>query len=93
MFIIAAILIILIFILVVVYFRMRKTKTVALIKPKEQIKEFYKSAEGEFKIIGYKDEFIVTKDKKLDFLVKNGQIVASRDKRIGKEFVYYEVKQ
>lgn len=91
MFIIA---VIFVFLLVVsIYFSMRKQKLVTLIKPREQINEFYKSIEGEFKVIGYKDEFIVTKNENLEFLVINGQIVASRDKRIGKEFVYYEVKQ
>ena len=88
MFIIAVILVF--FLVVAIYcISIRKQKPATTIKHREQINEFYKSVEGEFKVAGYKDEFTVTKDENIEFLVVNGQIVASRDKRVGEKFVYY----
>lgn len=49
----------------------------------------YKSKEGEFDILGVKNEFVVMKNKKIEFLVKDGQIIACRDLRVGNEFIYY----
>lgn len=91
MFIIAVILVLVL--VIFFYFSKVKQKPTDTAKPKEQINVRYKSIEGDFRVIGYKDEFIVTKNENIEFLVKNGQIIASRDLRIGQEFVYYEVKQ
>ena len=58
-------------------------------KENERIDLTYKSKEGEFDILGVKSEFVVMKNKKIEFLVKDGQIIACRDLRVGNEFIYY----
>lgn len=59
-------------------------------KQKEKkVYEQFSCVEGDFIIKGRKDNFLVKKNGNLEFLVKDGQIVASRDLRIGKDFVYY----
>lgn len=61
-------------------------------KEAEIINQTYNSAEGNFVISGEKDRFIITKNELISFLVEDGQIVACMDKRVDKEFKYYEVK-
>lgn len=51
----------------------------------------YREANGRtFKIKGDEDTFIISKNKQYDFLVKQGRIVASRDRSRSRKFVYYE---
>lgn len=52
----------------------------------------YSCDEGNFKIDGTKDMFIIDKNSKYEFLVKNGQIVACKDKNVSLDFVYYGVE-
>ena len=61
-------------------------------KEAEIINQTYNSAEGNFVISGEKDRFIINKNELISFLVEDGQIVACMDKRVDKEFKYYEVK-
>lgn len=55
----------------------------------KRISQKYSCEEGDFVIKGKKDRFIISKNKDIEFLVKKGQIVASRDLRVSKDFVYY----
>lgn len=65
--------------------RSRKTKTQGNIR----IKQSYISNEGKFYINGKKNSFSISKNGVFEFLVKDGQIVACKDKRNGADFVYY----
>lgn len=56
------------------------------------IHQTYNSSDGDFVISGEKDEFTITKNNSISFLVKDGQIVACMDKRASNEFKYYEDK-
>jgi len=86
--------IIMVVVILFVYYRKKGNRQVVNTRTKgrEKIYSQYQSDEGNFEVVGYKDEFTVKKNGNIEFLVKNGQIIASRDLRIGKEFVYYEVK-
>jgi hypothetical protein len=42
-----------------------------------------------FDVFGYKDDFIIRKNGNIEFLIKDGIIVASRDLRVTRNFVYY----
>ena len=77
MFIIAVILVF--FLVVTIYcISIRKQKPATTIKPREQINEFYKSVEGEFKVAGYKDEFTVTKDENIGYELENQGLMIFR---------------
>ena len=43
-----------------------------------------------FEIIGYKNDYIISKNNRYDFKVKNGKIIASRDRNATNEFIYYD---
>jgi len=58
-------------------------------RKEKKVFQQYSSKEGDFVISGRKDNFRIKKDANIEFLVKDGQIVASRDLRVGKDFVYY----
>ena len=58
-------------------------------RKRTKIREKYRCQEGEFDIRGHRDDFIISKNKNIDFLVKDGMIVAGRDKRVDKNFVFY----
>ena len=51
--------------------------------------EQYSCEEGHFIVKGRRDNFKVRKNGNIEFGVKDGQIVASRDLRISRDFVYY----
>ncbi len=53
------------------------------------VSQKYKCYEGDFVIVGKKDNFKITKDNQFEFLVKDGQIVATKDLKASDEFVYY----
>ena len=58
-------------------------------KSKEKkVYEHYSCEEGNF-MKGRKNNFVVRKNGNIEFVVKDGQIVASRDLRISRDFVYY----
>ncbi|MDD7794367.1 hypothetical protein [Clostridium sp. 'White wine YQ'] len=54
------------------------------------LKGEYNCKEGNFKYIGDKDNFVVSKDNRFEFLVKDGVIVACKDKKRHSDFVYYK---
>lgn len=54
-----------------------------------KVNESYTCEDGNFKVSGDRNCFIIEKDKQYDFLVQNGLIVACKDKRISSKFVYY----
>lgn len=59
-------------------------------KSKEKkVYEHYSCEEGNFIVKGRKNNFVVRKNGNIEFVVKDGQIVASRDLRISRDFVYY----
>lgn len=58
-------------------------------KGPKRIYQKYSCGEGEFLVKGKKDDFTINKNYNIEFLVKNGRIIASRDLRINKDFVYY----
>ena len=66
-------------------------------KPRKEkpidVSQEYKCNEGDFIVVGKKDNFKITKDNQFEFLVKDGQIVATKDLKVSNEFVYYGGKQ
>lgn len=49
----------------------------------------YKCQQGNFKIEGIKSGFTIKKNSRFEFLIKDGQIVACKNKRKNGDFVYY----
>lgn len=45
--------------------------------------------EGTFYISGKKEEFIINKNNKFEFLVRDGQIIAYKDKKNNNAFTFY----
>lgn len=70
---------------VVIFVFYRKLKK----KYRKKVFEQYSCIEGNFVIKGKKDNFLIKKNGNIEFMVKNGKIVASRDLRVDKNFVYY----
>lgn len=68
----------------IVFFYLKKRKYRFL-----KIDTIYESDEGRFEIKGTKREFIIKKDGKFEFLIRDGQIVAVKDKRRSQDFVNY----
>lgn len=68
---------------ILIFFKMSKKKQ------EKKIFEKYSCEEGNFVVKGRKDQFKVIKNGNIEFMVKDGQIVASRDLRIGRDYVYY----
>ena len=56
---------------------------------KRKFNKRYDLKNGKFIIKGSKEKFIIKKDNRFEFLVKNGRIIAFRDLNISKDFVYY----
>ena len=69
-------------IIFVFYTKLKKSR-------QNKVFEHYSCEEGIFIVKGRRDNFKVKKNGNIEFVVKDGQIVASRDLRIGKNFVYY----
>lgn len=55
----------------------------------DNIKEMYHCNEGSFIATGKRDKFIIKKGKYFSFLVVDGTIVACKDSRESKNFVFY----
>ena len=53
------------------------------------ISENYSCADGTFEAFGKKNHFTIKKNNKIEYLVKDGQIVACRDITKSPDFVYY----
>ena len=63
--------------------------SIYFIKREKKIKITYSGKEGEFNIKGKKSDFIIVKNKRYVFRVKNGEIVSVADrKKWGKNVVY-----
>ena len=56
----------------------------------KRINERYKLFNSDFTAKGKIGNFIINKDKRFDFLVEDGVIVACRDRKRFKEFIYYD---
>lgn len=56
---------------------------------KKKINIRYELKEGTFIIKGSKEKFIIKKDDRFEFLIKNGRIIAFKDLSISNDFVYY----
>lgn len=56
---------------------------------KKKINRRYELKEGTFIIKGSKEKFIIKKDDRFEFLIKNGRIIAFKDLSISNDFVYY----
>ncbi|MFI3201645.1 MAG: hypothetical protein R3Y54_08995 [Eubacteriales bacterium] len=60
------------------------------LKNNPKLKKTYRCEDGKFKVKGKRNNFIVRKNKKIEFLVKDGNIVACRDLRVSRKFILYE---
>ena len=56
---------------------------------KKKIKKHYSCEDGEFDIIGKKEQFIIVKNGDFEFIVKNGKIISCKDKRNSDNIIYY----
>ncbi len=50
----------------------------------------YRVENNMFHIKGNKDEFIIKKNDKVEFLIKDGEIVAIKNAKVDENFVYYK---
>ncbi len=75
--------------IVIVYFVLCKTGYLNSKSDNGRVSQIYESKEGRFVISGQKNNFVITKNENIAFLVKDGQIVACKDKRVGDDFKYY----
>ncbi len=55
----------------------------------QNITQVFTIGDDKFEVVGKQDNFIITKNNLIAFIVKDGQIIASRDLRISDKFVYY----
>lgn len=72
---------------VIIYLFCRKKSKISLVET--GINCEYKCEHGNFKIKGKKSDFTIKKNDQFEFLIKDGQIIACKDKRKNLEFVYY----
>lgn len=79
-------LLIIIFVYIVHLFNKRKKK---MVLAEGRLYCEYKCQQGNFEIEGIKSSFTIKKNSRFEFLIKDGQIVACKDKRKNDEFVYY----
>lgn len=57
---------------------------------KNRVKISINNANGKYKVSGNKNKFVIKKDKRFEFLVEDGVIVACKDKLRDDKFKYYE---
>ena len=57
---------------------------------KNKFNRRYELKEGKFIIKGSKEKFIIKKDDRFEFLIKDGRIIAFKDLTISNDFVYYD---
>ncbi len=55
----------------------------------KRVKRVYVSGNDVFNIVGTKNEFKITKNNGVSFLVKDGRIIACKDNRVSNEYKYY----
>ncbi|MCE9674411.1 hypothetical protein [Paraclostridium bifermentans] len=75
-----------IIILIYVIFKL----SVYLKSKKTLLNECIEIDENQFHIKGNEDKFIIKKNDRFEFIVKDGKIIASRDNIRHKKFKYYE---
>jgi|GEM_PF-2180580 len=68
----------------IIYFIVRRKRN----SPKN-VTQIFDNGNDKFTIIGKQDNFNITKNGEIEFLVKNGKIIACRDLRVSKEFLVY----
>jgi len=68
---------------VIVFFNIRRRRR----NPKISI--MHKSGEDTYNIVGQMDSFIISKNERYEFIVKDGLIIGSRDRSKSSQFVYY----
>lgn len=56
----------------------------------EKIEKAFKMNDSQFDVNGNSKEFIIKKDNRFEFLVKNGVIVACKDMQKHTDFIFYE---
>lgn len=78
---------IIIFAVVIKYLFSKKKSKISLVELGIDCE--YKCEHGNFIIKGKKSNFTIKKNGRFEFLVKDGQIIACKDKRKTPEFVYY----
>lgn len=61
-----------------------------IISRKNRVNIKYVKGNDTFKLKGKKDNFIITKNGRHQFLVKDGMIIAYKPKKIFRKFKYYE---
>lgn len=49
----------------------------------------YSNSDSTFVVDGTTDKFVIKKDDRFEFLIENGIIVACKDKKRHKDFIYY----
>ena len=59
----------------------------------KNVTQVFEIGNDKFEIIGKQDNFTITKNGIIEFLVENGQIIAVKDIRISDEFIYYNTRK
>lgn len=72
-----------------IYFWKRKNRSLSLLKKRANIDADYISKDGSFHIAGTKDSFLISKNTRFLFKVKNGQIVSFVDREASKKTIPY----
>ncbi|WP_377558966.1 hypothetical protein [Ornithinibacillus salinisoli] len=58
--------------------------------PVKKVDISFKNVNGNYIATGNKNEFIVKKDDRFEFLVKDGEIIACKDNSRHSQFIYYK---
>ncbi|WP_066304002.1 hypothetical protein [Bacillus sp. FJAT-29814] len=80
---------ILVFILLFMIIFTIKNKTIKQV-PMETVKVNFSNKNGQYVATGNTGEFIIKKDNRFEFLVKDGVIIACKDNSRHQEFIYYK---
>lgn len=83
-----AFIIVLVLIIGAIFFIKRKNVSVYKLNNKI-VNQTYESLEGKFEINGRRNKFVIRKNHDIEFLVKDGQIIACKDMRISNDFQFY----
>lgn len=83
------IIIIALIIIVVISLWNHKKKATPTTVEQPKIDAEYICDDGTFRIVGTKDSFLVSKNTRFSFLVKNGQIVSFVDRDVSEERITY----
>ncbi|PEQ91746.1 hypothetical protein CN481_15770 [Bacillus sp. AFS006103] len=80
---------ILVFILVIFLILKIKKRTPKQV-PEEMVEVSFSNENGQYVATGNTGEFIIKKDNRFEFLVKDGVIIACKDNSRYQEFIYYK---